>query len=317
VQRLNGPVGCTALTVGAAPTAGTVSVAGQTNCYTFSGSAGDQIRLRLIKTSGSLNPSQQAIRPNGTTLCGPGGSGDLTCAVTDKGTHAILIEDQNGINTGAYVISVRRLNSTAGCTAVTFGAAPTTGTVTAAGQTNCYSVSGTAGNRIRVRVIATSGTLFPLQEVIRPNGTTICSPSGAAQVTCLLDTTGAHTILVEDEAGTNTGAFSIAVQRLNSPVGCTALTVGGSASAGSISAAGQMNCYTFSATAGQSVDAHLVHTSGGLVPSQEVLRPNGTTACGPTTAVDLTCTLDTTGAYTIVVEDQSGTNTGAYTIKVS
>jgi hypothetical protein len=316
VQRLNGPVGCTVLTFGAAPTAGTVSAAGQTNCYTFSGTAGDEIRLRLITTSGSVSPTQEVLRPNGTTICGPSNTGDLTCPLTDTGTHALLIEDQSGINTGAYVISVRRLNSTTGCTAVTFGAAPVTGAVTVAGQTNCHSFSGTAGDKVRLRAIVTSGTLFVSREVIRPNGTTVCGPSGAAEMTCALDATGTYTILIEDVAGTNAGGYSIAIQRLDSPVGCTALTVGGTATAGSIAADAQMNCYTFSATAGQSILAHLVHTSGALVPSQEVIRPNGSTTCGPSTS-DLTCTLDTTGTFTIVVEDQFGTNKGAYTIRVS
>jgi hypothetical protein len=242
--------------------------------------------------------------------------GDLTCALSSTGTYTILIEDQSGTNTGGYVISVRRLNSTTGCTALTLGAAPTAGTIAAASQTDCYSFSGAAGDRIRVRAIVTSGSLFATRELVRPNGTTVCAPNGSSDLTCPLDTTGTHTILIEDSAGTNTGGYAITIQRLNSPVGCTALTVGGTATAGSIPVAAQMNCYTFSGTAGQSVDAHLVQSSGTLFPSQELLRPNGTTICGPSSS-DLICTLDTTGVYTIIVEDQSGTNTGTYSIRVS
>ena len=40
-------------------------------------------------------------------------------------------------------------------------------------------------------------------------------------------------------------------------------------------------------------------------------------SCGPSTSTDLSCTLDTTGTYIIIVEDSTGKNTGGYTIKVT
>src|SRR5438552_17693325 len=90
---------------------------------------------------------------------------------------------------------------------------------------DCFSYSGTAGDRTRVRVVKTSGaSFFPTQEVVRPNGTTVCGPTSAADQTCGLDTTGIHKIIVRDSAGTNTGGYAIAIQRLNNPTGCPALT---------------------------------------------------------------------------------------------
>ena len=113
------------------------------DCYSFAGTAGDQLRLRLLKTSGLLSPTQEVVRPNGTTLCGPSG-GDLTCRLSKTGTFVILVEDSAGTNTGIYAIAVRTLNSSTGCTALTSGCAPSTGSISAADQMDCYSFSGTA-----------------------------------------------------------------------------------------------------------------------------------------------------------------------------
>ena len=168
-----------------------------------------------------------------------------------------------------------------------------------------------------MRLVETSGSLFLTQEVVRPNGTTVCFATGATDQTCPLDTTGTGMIIVEDSAGTNTGAYAIAVRTLNTSTGCTALTFGAAATPGTISAAAQMHCYSFAGTTGDKMTAHDAKSSGLLSPQQEIVRPNRTTICGPSTSTDLLCTLDTTGTYIIIVEDSTGTNTGGYTIKVT
>jgi hypothetical protein len=51
----------------------------------------------------------------------------------------------------------------------------------------------------------------------------------------------------------------------------------------------------------------------------EVLRPNGTTRCGATSAAHLDCKADTTGTHTVLVGDSGSfrTRTGGYTITLS
>ncbi len=181
------------------------------DCFSFSGVAGDQIRVRLVETSGTLVAQMTVQRPNGTTICGPTTSTDLTCAQDTTGMHTIVIADSAGTNTGGYSIAIQRLNSPTGCTALTFGAAPTTGTIGVAAEMDCFSFSGIAGDQIRVRLVKTSGTLFPPQEVVRPNGTSICGPTTATDVSCAIDTTGTYTIIVEDSAGTNLGGYTIQI----------------------------------------------------------------------------------------------------------
>src|SRR5207247_2185602 len=145
---------------------------------------------------------QEVVRPNGTTRCFPSGSTDQTCAIDTTGTHTIIVEDSVGTNTGGYSIAIRRLNSSSDCTALTFGAAPTTGTIGVAAEMDCFSFSGIAGDQIRVRLVTPYGALVVYQEVVRPNGTSICGPTTATDVSCAIDDTGKYTIIVEDSAGT-------------------------------------------------------------------------------------------------------------------
>ena len=51
------------------PYVATIDDPGAISCYTFAGANGDQIRARVIPTSGALNPVTEVLRPNGTTVC--------------------------------------------------------------------------------------------------------------------------------------------------------------------------------------------------------------------------------------------------------
>ena len=55
----------------------------------------------------------------------------------------------------------------------------------------------------------------------------------------------------------------------------------------------------------------------GLEANTEMVKPNGVTACGPTTDAEQTCGTSTAGTYMIFVRDLPGTGTGGYTIEIS
>jgi hypothetical protein len=151
-------------------------------------------------------------------------------------------------------------------------------------------------------------------EVVRPNGTVVCTVATPANFTCPLNVSGTHTVVVGDTAGTGTGNYVLQAQRLNAPVGCTALTTIGTPVPGSIDGPAELDCFTLDATAGTSVTLEFAETSGTLVAELEVVRPNGTVQCAATTASPRVCAVDTTGTYTVLVGDQARTNTGGYEV---
>ena len=88
----------------------------------------------------------------------------------------------------------------------------------------------------------------------------------------------------------------------------------GSPIAGSIGTAAEFDCYRVNGNAGQTLVLELDETSGSLVGEMRLIRPNGNEICGPTTNTQLSCKLDTTGTFTVLVGDSTQTLTGGYSI---
>src|SRR5581483_9084001 len=181
----------------------------------------------------------------------------------------------------------------------------------------CYQFTGAVADRFRVRVAATSGTLVPRMDIVRPSGTTLCGPTTAVELTCPVSVAGSHTIFVSDSAGNHTGDYAIALQRLNNPLGCTALGFGAAAATATIASAAEMRCFTFTGAVGDLVRVRDAGASAGtLVAQAELVDSSGTTACGATTSIQVDCQLTTAGTDTIVLDDHTGTGTGSFDIAI-
>ena len=312
-QRLNDPVGCTALSFGNPPLSGSIGVAGEEDCYTFSGTAGDRIRVSAVKTSGTLSPFRTVFNPDGTILCSAV-TNPLDCTLTTTGTHTISIKDFSGTGIGAYGFYAQRLNNPVGCTPLSFGNPTLSDSINLAAEEDCFTFSGVTGDRIRVSAVKISGTLSVFRTIFNPDGSILCS-SITNPLDCTLTTTGTHTISIMDFSGTGIGAYGLYAQRLNNPVGCTVLLHGNPPLSGSISVAGEEDCYTFGGTTGDRVRVSAVKTSGALTPMRQILNPDGSVLCGSiTNPVD--CTLITSGMHTVLIYDFSGSNIGSYNISL-
>jgi len=84
------------------------------------------------------------------------------------------------------------------------------GTIAAPGGEDCYSFSGLAGDGVRVDVERTSGALLPVADLLRPDGTLLCS-AGSGSADCDLDASGRYVVLVHDSAATESGGYSLAL----------------------------------------------------------------------------------------------------------
>lgn len=306
------PMACTP--IGFGQTVGdSIASAAEVDCFTFDGVSSDRIRVRVVRTSGSLGPFIEIIRPDGTSLCGTV-VGELSCTLDANGTHKVLVRDFSGPNTGSYRLYVQRLNNPVGCTALTYGAPPVLGMIELAADVNCFTAPGARDDRLRARVVRTSGNVGPFIEVVRPNGDHLCG-TVVGELTCKLDANGTHTILVEDFGGPNTGSYRLYVQRLNNTVGCKAIVFDAAPTAGAIDLPAEVDCFTFNGAAGNRVRATVVRTGGSLGPFLEITRPNGDHLCG-TVVGQLTCELDANGMHTLLVSDFGGPNTGSYQISL-
>jgi hypothetical protein len=197
-------------------------------------------------------------------------------------------------------------------TAIDFGSA-TGGSIATPGQADCYTFRAGSGRRVIIRTVPTGGTLAPETQVFNGDSPSPCPPSTAIESACRL-VGGAHTIMVSDASGTNTGSYVIYAQ-LDKTAQCTGVRFG-HALTGSIAGAGLTDCFKFRGLGGDHMRIAVVPTGGTLAPDVEVLKPGGLPLCESSTQQEQSCRLPSDGAYTVMISDVTGTGTGSYTVYV-
>ena len=162
------------------------------------------------------------------------------------------------------------------------------------------------------------GGLNPVTEVLRPDGTTVCAKTFADDQTCALDANGPHTMIVRDGAGNGeaTGTAAVRIERLNNPTACPAIAFGPDRHDRGDQPDAEIDCF---ARAGGAVGQRYCRSawSRPRAPATllfEVVRPDGTTVCGPTAAPDTSCLLDAAGTNRIYVYASGGLTTANYRI---
>ena len=201
-------------------TTGSINTPNEIDAYYFCGTAGDNIRLDMSRTSGDFNPDVDIYRPDGTLLCSDYSSGSsltVECTLDVSGTYTILAGDWNINNTGGYTFYLQRLNNPSNPTTINYSDV-TAAAITSIVEHDTYTVDGTAGDIVRLDMSRTSGDFNPDVDIYRPDGTLLCSDysSGSSlTVECTLDVSGTYTILAGDWNINDTGGYSLSLNKLN------------------------------------------------------------------------------------------------------
>ena len=319
IQRLNGPAQTTSISIGDT-VADTIN--GGIHSYSMTGTAGDKVLVRMSGLSPSLDPTFRVYRPDGSVICEASrtsrGLLEQVCLLDVTGTFSILISDDDGLNVGAYNLAIQRLNGPAQTTSISIG---DTVADTINGGIHSYSMTGTAGDKVLVRMSGLSPSLDPTFRVYRPDGSVICEASrtsrGLLEQVCLLDVTGTFSILISDDDGLNVGAYNLAIQRLNGPAQTTSISIGDTV-ADTIN--GGIHSYSMTGTAGDKVLVRMSGLSPSLDPTFRVYRPDGSVICEASRTsrglLEQVCLLDVTGTFSILISDDDGLNVGAYNLNL-
>ncbi len=292
--------------------------AGRTARYTFSGTAGQWVSLGLTAvtiSSGTvtlLDPNNGTIASAAITTSGGGLEPASTLPTT--GTYTIVV-DPAGVNTGnitltlmSYLSGTLNLNGTA-----------TTTTITPIGRNARYTFTGTAGQWVSVGF--TSVTIpFANVTLYKPDGTYLTATSigtggsNTLDLPSALPATGTYTLTV-NPSGANTGNTTIT---LSTEVSGT-VTINATATSVTLARAGQNARYTFAGTASQQVT---VKITGNTLGSVNVIlyTPSGAQQTAMTSSLasfNLTpVTLATTGTYTVTLNPQTAA-TGSLNLQVT
>ena len=234
MQRTNNPSGATFLFFGPVQT-GMIGSAAQTNTYTLTANAGDELDFTMVATSGNLSPKIRLYSPagalvstaynnNGSGGCGGGSTLEMnTVKLPLTGAYTVLFADCGDTNTGNYLIYAQRTNNPFGPAPVLWGQVQTD-TVGSAAQSNTYTFVGSTNNSVDFTLVATSGTLSPKIRLYNPDGTLLiqafsnngsggCGGGTTVEMNSVtLAQNGAYTVLVDDCADTNTGNYNLSSQ---------------------------------------------------------------------------------------------------------
>jgi hypothetical protein len=316
LQRTTSPVNAIATAFGESKS-GAVGSAGEMLVFTFAGSIGDQVELRMAEIDPELTPDVRLYRPDGTLLCDSSSSTmaqDL-CLLDANGSHTILAGSFNS-EVGDFSIYVQRTNGPTDAVATGYNQTKD-GSVVNAGAMVAYSFAGNNGEKVVFRVAEVDPELTPDMRIYRPDGTLLCESTSStmAQELCTLDATGSHSVLA-GSFNSEVGAFTLYLQRTTNPVSATNMVYGDTKN-GLVSKAGAMNDYSFVGSIADQVEVVQTEIDAEITPDVRLYRPDGTLLCeaSSSTSADIHCVLDANGSYTILA-GSTNSETGAYTVQL-
>lgn len=272
--------------------------------YTFSGNAGETVTL-IMDEDESTTGSIYLYKPNGSYWT----SGNNITHVTlpTSGEYTVVIRFYHPTYSGDYSLHYVR-----GASAVENGNL-TSGTT----QTNSlntydmdsYTFNGLAGESVTLimdEAQSTTGAIY----LYKPDGSYWTSGNNITHVT--LPETGEYTVIVRYYHLTYSGEYSLHYVRGGDAVENGSLS-NGSTQFDSLGAY-DMDSYTFSALAGQSVNLTMTEslsTTGAIY----IYRPDGSYWTSGYNSIN--ATIPTTGTYTVVVRYYHLTYSGPYSLSYS
>jgi cell wall-associated NlpC family hydrolase len=314
VQRLNNPGTGTAIAFGQTRSS-RLDVPVRIATYTFSGTVDDVIFVRTYRTSDELQPWARVYTPSGNKLC-EGFSErfiEFACQLPSSGLYTVIVSDATPLRelTGGYDLYIQRLN-TPGLVQILGDYGQTVfDSIDQPTRVDTYVIDGKVDDQLLIRMRRLSDTVQPWMRVYSPTGAKICEGFADRffEIGCTLPRTGRYTLLIADATPSRveTGAYSVYIQRLNSPGNPLPLGPGSSVT-GAIQTPSGLDTYNFSGEVGARITIRMQRTSDTLQPWMRVYDPRGGKVCEAfnTTIAEIgNCELPRTGNYTLLVGDAS------------
>lgn len=291
----------------------TTTVPGQDAVLTFNGTAGQRVSL---KSTQSIFPYSDIdiFSPTNTNLGGfsptageIGFEDAITLPVT--GTYRIVVGTRFAFP-GATTLQLFTVPAVSTIGTLAFNGPPINFTTTVPGQDVDMTFSGTAGQRISLKMIAPISSDFIIR---RPNNQTLVSTKFAHQLgnvagdlfeTIVLPTTGTYRVTVN--TWFTAGDLSVTLFEVPPDVDDGVITIGGPPVTQTATAIRQNRRLTFSGTQGQNLHI-MISNNSSLFNHVFVNQPNGFLLTrrladnAPTKLLPLG-TLPATGTYTVLTE---------------
>jgi YD repeat-containing protein len=279
--------GSLTLTLSAEIAAGTLAIDGSSNTLTFtragqraratfSGTAGQRLSLGYTSVTTGWPTNIYVYKPDGSVLTSQGTAGDgakVFPVLPTTGTYSILV-DPPGPNTGTVILWL----SSEVTNSISIGGSSVSVSVTRPGQRARLTFSGTASERVSMKLTGSGFPYWGWVSVLRPDesymGGTGPSNGNFMNPVTLPSTSSTYSVFV-DPSNTETG--SVTVQLYDVPADLTgSLTINGSPLTLTFAAPGQKASITFTATDGQALTLVVANNTSGICFSLfQLVRANG------------------------------------------
>ncbi|HEY0603770.1 MAG TPA: hypothetical protein VGD58_12705 [Herpetosiphonaceae bacterium] len=188
---------------------------GESDTFTFTAAANDEIKVRMVRLSGDLNPAVHIYNSSSTSICSAFTSDKVVeighCTIPTAGSYKLVADDTYRTNTGSYYLYVQRLNNPGNAQPINFGQTQP-GAIELDSEIDSFSFRAAGGTVAKIRMTRAANTLRPRIRIYDPAGNNICSDFSSSETTeisrCDLPLLGTYTILADD-TGSRLGSYSI------------------------------------------------------------------------------------------------------------
>ena len=273
--------------------------------YSIPATNGDALLVRSASVTPGFAAQMDLYDPTGARL--DSSTFALSRTVSTTGSYTVVVGASAPLTTGGYALSWQLLNKPAATSALQCGGS-TTASLSAANEFRYYLAGANAGDLLRLILTRISANFFPQIELFDPTGVRIAATSNISQKA---KSGGAYLVVVSPStASSETGSFTVAFQRPNSP--CSPATLAcGQSTLRQVTIPGQLDTFVFAGTRGGQADIKLVSRSGAYSPYAEMYDASGNQLTAGSGG-QLTYVILTTGAYTLLVRDLGGVDLGSY-----
>ncbi len=290
------------------PVTGSLSRPLAYSAYNYTAAPGDSFTVRMLDTTGSLQPSVAVYDPSGNST-GTRITGSVGVDVTNPsgGSYTIIASDANPHPAGGpFAIDVLRTKNA--CSVPAAQGQTVGGAVSSAQPYLSYTLPASAGDALLVRSSSFTSGFAAEMDLYDPTGAHLQSNTYGISATAAA--TGNYTVVVGANAPRTAGAYAFSWQLLNKPAGATALACGGSATS-SLSLSSQYRYYTLAANTGDLMRLIFTPISDNFSPQIELYDPSGTRLASNS---NISQKAAATGNYLAIVgPSNSAGQTGAFT----
>lgn len=190
-------------------------------------------------------------------------------------------------------------------------------------ETLTHTLEVARNDRVVITMVRVADLLEPRLAVVDAQGNRLYSCMAAeslvAEVTCQFEQPGTYAIQVGDRRETHGGAYLLSIQRRNNPGNALPLQFGALVT-DAVHDVAQRNTYTFAVGVDDIALITVAKTADAFQPTFQVYNPDGdrVSYCGGDDSlfVEVTCTFDKAGTYSLHIRDRGQVHPGQYTVAI-